>query len=88
MPCERGQARFRAFLRNRNRDKKKIHVPAFSHIIKITVRARDEKKAIDEASALAAEIKGAGICAEVLGPAPAPVSRVRGYFRWNVLLKG
>ncbi len=25
---------------------------------------------------------------EIIGPAPSPVSRVRGFYRWNVLLKG
>ncbi|MDD5423244.1 MAG: hypothetical protein PHT32_07505, partial [Candidatus Omnitrophica bacterium] len=26
--------------------------------------------------------------AKVAGPAPAPISRIRGYFRYNILLKG
>ena len=33
-------------------------------------------------------IKGADSQMKIAGPAPAPIARMRGYFRYNILLKG
>ncbi|MFH1593323.1 MAG: primosomal protein N' [Candidatus Omnitrophota bacterium] len=76
------------------KSRKELAFPPVTHMIRLTLRGRNEKRTIDAAHDMTRSldkelmklIAGKGI--EVLGPAPSPVSRVRGYFRWNILLKG
>lgn len=68
--------------------RKELHFPPFVSLVKVVVRARNEdlaeKAAIEFAEAMRAEDRNAMIA----GPAPAPITRVRGYYRYNILLKG
>ncbi len=68
--------------------RKELLFPPFINLIKITVRARNEEAASKAASDLAEEIKRKSGDIKVAGPAAAPISRMRGYFRYNILLKG
>ncbi|NQU95156.1 MAG: primosomal protein N' [Candidatus Omnitrophica bacterium] len=73
--------------------RKDLFFPPFCHIIKLTVRSRSEQSAVDASQNLrrfleqkfSAKDKEA---VKIVGPAPSPVSKIRGYYRWNVLLKG
>jgi len=70
--------------------RKSASFPPFTHIIKLVLRSRNEKSAMDESKKmkdfLERALKQKGI--DTIGPAPAPIARLRGFFRWNVLLKG
>jgi primosomal protein N' (replication factor Y) len=44
--------------------------------------------ALKTAQDLSDAIRGEDKEARVAGPAPAPITRMRGYFRYNILLKG
>ncbi|MFH1791211.1 MAG: primosomal protein N', partial [Candidatus Omnitrophota bacterium] len=68
--------------------RRELNFPPFVHIVKVTVRSRDEKKARRAADDTAAAMKTEAGQFEVVGPAPAPMHKVRGYYRWNILLKG
>lgn len=68
--------------------RKELELPPFTNLVKITVRARNEDLASRTAADLAAEIKSAAPDAKVGGPAPAPIVRIRGYFRYNIMMKG
>lgn len=60
--------------------------PPFNRLIKFTFRAGKEEKAEKAATELAErlkQLKGA----KVMGPAPSPMIKVRGQYRWNVFLK-
>ena len=61
--------------------------PPFTHMIKLTLRSRSERMALDASHGLKKflEQKLNGI--DIVGPAVPPISRVRGYYRWNILLK-
>jgi primosomal protein N' (replication factor Y) len=62
--------------------------PPFSHLCNVVVSAESEKRAREYAEALAlgcAESGAEGV--EVMGPATAPLARLRGRSRWHLLLK-
>jgi primosomal protein N' (replication factor Y) len=66
--------------------------PPFARLVNLRLDARDAGTVEREAGALAAELRrrapalGLGATA-VLGPAPAPIERVRGRYRWQILLR-
>ena len=68
--------------------RKELLFPPFINLVKVTVRARNEEFTHRTADALAEAIRMEDKDAMFSGPAPAPVARVRGYFRYNILLKG
>jgi primosomal protein N' (replication factor Y) len=53
----------------------------------VTVRARNEELTAKAASELAQLIRETSGEIKVGGPSPAPITRMRGYFRYNILLK-
>ncbi|MDD5634219.1 MAG: primosomal protein N', partial [Candidatus Omnitrophica bacterium] len=67
--------------------RKELNFPPFVSLVKITLKARKEdsvtKSAEDLARLLGEKIKDISI----LGPAPSPMPKLRGYFRWNILIK-
>ena len=68
--------------------RKELLYPPFTHLVKITVRARKEEDASSAAIKLRQEIETADRNQMICGPALAPIARLRGYFRYNILLKG
>jgi len=80
------------FFEDEIKARKELSFPPFTHIIKLTLRSRNEKRVVDGSEKLK-EFLNENIpdsykkTLEIVGPAPAPMSRVRGYYRWNILLK-
>ncbi len=68
--------------------RKQLQFPPFVRLIKLVVRARNDEAAMKAAQDLASVIKTVDEGASVSGPAPAHISRLRGYFRYNIILKG
>ena len=67
--------------------------PPFSRLVGITVRSRDEDQAREAAGRLADFLERGSEHMEdprpeVLGPAPAPLEKIRGVYRWQVLVRG
>ncbi len=67
--------------------------PPFTRLVGIVVKGRTEIQVKESAARLADFLqKGASKMEdphpEVLGPAPAPIERIRGVYRWQVLLRG
>jgi len=67
--------------------------PPFSRLVSIVVRGRDEQAVMKSAARLADFLdRGAAQMPdpepEVLGPAPAPIERIKGVHRWQVLVRG
>lgn len=71
--------------------RQELGYPPFGHLAAILLSASHEATllaAADQAAGLAQEIKHTlGLRTEVLGPAPAPLYRLRGRFRYQILLK-
>jgi len=61
--------------------------PPFVHIIKITLRARKEESVVKSAERLAQRLRKKIQEDRIMGPAPSPMARLRGYYRWNILIK-
>lgn len=63
--------------------------PPFSELVLLTVADAAEGRAREGAERLATEVrKMVGETATVLGPSPAPLARLRGLYRFQVLVKG
>jgi primosomal protein N' (replication factor Y) len=69
--------------------RKALNYPPFSHLIKLTCQDRKEERAEQHAQALHEKLVKASVkgSIEVLGPFKALPYRVRGEFRWQIVLK-
>jgi len=73
--------------------RRKLHYPPFRRLLRLTFAHTSEEAALREADRLAGELREEarrrGLSdIEVVGPSPAFVARLRGRFRWDVLVKG
>ncbi len=68
--------------------RRRLVYPPYSRVGVILIEDRRSEKARERASAVREVIVrgGVGEKVRVLGPAPAPISRLRGYYRWQILL--
>ncbi|MFV0243763.1 MAG: primosomal protein N' [Qingshengfaniella sp.] len=77
-----------AFWRAEAQDRRALGMPPFGRMAGIVISAPDERQAFDLGTALArntAPLEAVG--AQVFGPAPAPIARVRGRFRVRMLIR-
>ncbi|WP_347241785.1 primosomal protein N' [Thermus sp.] len=65
-----------------------LDYPPKVRMVKLEVRHRREERALETAFALRAALEGVAKEGEVLGPAPAPVPRVKGFYLYHLLLRG
>jgi primosomal protein N' (replication factor Y) len=69
-----------------------VGYPPFAHLAALTisgVAAPQAENSAQEAASLLRKIKGdCRLRVEILGPVTAPLGKVRGRFRWQILLKG
>jgi primosomal protein N' (replication factor Y) len=70
--------------------RRSMRYPPLTSLINVVVRARTFQAAMDDASGIGRRIADAasGRDVTVLGPAPAPLGRLRGDFRAQLLVKG
>lgn len=77
-----------AFYRGEIQVRRKLKYPPFTHLVRVLLYALDESKVVAAARSLnrmlIAELQGC----QVLGPSPAPISKLKDYYRWQVMLKG
>ncbi|MFM8414190.1 MAG: primosomal protein N' [Planctomycetota bacterium] len=82
---------YEAFVRSELPIREALLYPPFGHVIRLVVRGADEGRVAAWAGTLAerlrAEADGAA-GTRVLGPAPAPIPRLRERFRWHLQLHG
>ncbi len=70
--------------------RKSLGYPPFSRIINIKIEGMNERTVKETATRLATLARKfqKNLQPEILGPAPAPLMRLRDRFRWQILLKG
>ncbi|MEK6814836.1 MAG: primosomal protein N' [Nitrospirota bacterium] len=69
--------------------RREVRYPPFVRLVRVLITGTDEVRVSAAAARGAAAMREAGGKEiEVLGPAPAPLARLKGKFRWHVLLKG
>jgi primosomal protein N' (replication factor Y) len=64
-------------------DRRRLGYPPFAGLVHVVLASRSEPAAAEASRALADRLKGA----EVLGPSPAPLSPLRGWFRWRLVVR-
>ncbi|MBI5307338.1 MAG: primosomal protein N' [Planctomycetes bacterium] len=71
--------------------RRQLRYPPFGRLARIIMRSPQEEKvkhkAADIANKLKEMVKAEKYYFEILGPAPAPVTRIDNLFRWHILLK-
>ncbi|HET9754362.1 MAG TPA: primosomal protein N', partial [Myxococcales bacterium] len=70
--------------------REKLHFPPFARLLAVRLQGNSEPAVRGAAERLAATARGLlarGEAVDVLGPAPAPLARVRGKHRWQILLR-
>lgn len=80
---------YEAFYQSEIESRKRAGYPPFSHLINIIVRgvhgARVEKYSL--ALRMVLEHRS-GDYFSIIGPAPCPIPKLRGHYRWHIILKG
>ncbi|HJP41639.1 MAG TPA: primosomal protein N' [Dehalococcoidia bacterium] len=84
---------YRAFYDYEIAHRRRAAYPPFARLAVLQFRHRNQEAGVEEASRLATELRvkrdAAGRAGpEVLGPTPAYIPRVRGYYRWQILIRG
>lgn len=78
------------FYREEAQRRSSLRYPPFGELIRVRLSGKDEEKVLNNALQVAQHLEqtlGSDNIV-VLGPAPAPVLRVKGYYRYQVMLKG
>lgn len=78
---------YESFYRREIEHRRELGYPPFSRLISLLVAGKEEKKAAKAAEDIG-DFLVKRIPSGVLGPAPAAISRLRGEWRYRVLLKG
>jgi len=77
-----------AFYERELQFRKAMRYPPFVSLVNMVVRGRTFSAAMDDASAVVERLQKEGDAFRVLGPAPAPIARLRGEYRAQLLVKG
>ena len=64
-----------------------LNFPPFVNLVKITLRSRIEGNVEKSTEKLAEMLAKKMPGLDVIGPAPSPMAKLRGYYRWNILIK-
>ena len=67
--------------------RRQLLFPPFVSLAKITLRGRKEENVIKSTERLAKLLRKKTPGLGIIGPAPSPMPRLRGYYRWNILVK-
>jgi primosomal protein N' (replication factor Y) len=80
---------YEGFAREELRYRRNLHYPPYSALALLVFRDADFEKAGAAAARIAAGLRSSGRQdVQILGPAPAPLERLRGQWRVQVLIKG
>ncbi len=78
---------FHGFYLKEIESRRQLMFPPFTSMLKMTVRGRKEEKVMTTAKALSEVISRKMPGYDVIGPVPSPMLKLRGFYRWNVLVK-
>ena len=72
--------------------REELKYPPFSHLINVIIKGKEEKKVSNIAEelgkALSSDVVKSGTEISILGPSPAALFKLRGFYRWQILIKG
>ena len=75
---------YEAFYAEESVTRRELGYPPFARLVRLLLSGEDEARVIDAASFLVSLFEGG---ADVLGPSPCPIEKVRGQFRWQILVR-
>ncbi len=75
------------FYREEMEFRKELHYPPYSRLALIELRGPDEQKVIDQSNRLADLLRQRDHRCITLGPATAAIPKLRGQYRWHIVLK-
>ncbi|MBO8167844.1 MAG: primosomal protein N' [Thermoanaerobacteraceae bacterium] len=77
------------FFREEIKRRRHFGYPPFCHLLRILITGQEQQTVMDSSQVLADCIKEhlSSVAGELLGPAPAPVSKIKDRHRWHVVLK-
>jgi primosomal protein N' (replication factor Y) len=82
---------YRSFYRQEIANREMFAYPPFTHFARILLRGLSESatmKSADELESIMRSFQEANFPElEIMGPAPAPIAKIKSYFRWQILLK-
>lgn len=79
---------YRAFFNREAASRRALGYPPYSHMARVLVVSESDASASDAAEVIAGRILEEPSGLRLLGPSPAPISRVEGRSRWHILLLG
>lgn len=79
---------FLSFTHQELTPRRERNLPPFTRLIRLVISSPNEAKAVEGAQRLCPILRQQPIIAEIDGPAPAPLSRLRNRFRWHLFVKG
>jgi primosomal protein N' (replication factor Y) len=81
---------YASFYKKEIESRKALGLPPFYHLIRITLQGRDNKHTLESAQALATTLQSRAGKKRIfiVGPVPAFMARLRGRYRWNIMMKG
>jgi primosomal protein N' (replication factor Y) len=78
---------YRGFYEEEIAQRREIDYPPFSRIVLIEFRGKEEEETMRHAEAFGRSVRRHAGGLLTLGPAPAAVSRLKGLFRWHLVVK-
>ncbi|MGB9613213.1 MAG: replication restart helicase PriA [Candidatus Margulisiibacteriota bacterium] len=78
---------YESFYRQEIEARRELNYPPFTKLISLLIAGEEERKVIKVSEDLKKFLEKI-LKREVLGPVPAPISRLRGFWRYRILLKG
>ena len=84
---------YAGFFAHESQHRRRASYPPFARLARLTYRHGNQERGLEHASQVAAELRTRRDAAgwpdpDVLGPTPAYVRRLRGEYRWHILLRG
>ena len=65
--------------------RKELDYPPFGKLLRVIIEGKDEAKVQEKIDEIAAKIPIKNV--EILGPAPAPIPRIKDMYRWHIIIK-
>lgn len=79
---------FLGFYQEEIKQRRELLYPPFGRLINVTFRGEDEDKVRGASERFAALLDPQSPFYRILGPAPCPLVRIKGRYRWQIILKG
>ncbi|HLN61247.1 MAG TPA: primosomal protein N' [Symbiobacteriaceae bacterium] len=79
---------YQSFFDQEIKYREQLEYPPFTSLVNMVLSGEEELRVAETARAVADLLQDGGFTGDILGPAPAPLAKLRGQFRYHVMLKG